>query len=299
MKIGIGSYAYRWAVQWGRMDALALLERAHGVGAEVVQICDNLPLDRLSDEALDGLARRAAGLGLTLEVGFQGGQPEHLRRGLEVARRLDARLLRVVLTTPEWEPSFDEFVAVFKALLPDLRAAGVTVAIENHFHLPPVELARLIQAIGDSLVGVCLDPLNAVVKLAGPLETAALLAPFTVSMHAKDAVVTRVQTGFCIAGCPLGKGLVDIPGVLAAVHAAGRSPNVIVESWMDRLDDEAATLAQEDDWARRGLAYLRHVLPQFTRRLADSPICRFAICYLLFAICYLLICRFAICPGGS
>jgi sugar phosphate isomerase/epimerase len=63
-----------------------------------------------------------------------------------------------------------------------------------------------------------------------------------------------------ISGCQLGKGLVDLPGMLAAVRAAGRSPNVLVEGWMDRLDDEAATLAQEEAWVRQGVAYLRRLL---------------------------------------
>jgi len=109
-------------------------------------------------------------------------------------------------------------------------------------------------------VGVCLDPLNSITKLVGVAETIDVLAPFTVSVHAKDAVVTRPRTGFYIAGCPLGEGLVDLPGMLDVVRAAGRSPNVLVECWMDRLDDEAATLAQEEAWVRQGVAYLRRLL---------------------------------------
>ncbi|HEY64404.1 MAG TPA: sugar phosphate isomerase/epimerase, partial [Caldilineae bacterium] len=56
------------------------------------------------------------------------------------------------------------------------------------------------------------------------------------------------------------EGLVDIPGMLAAVRAAGRSPNLLIECWMDRLEDEEATLAQEEAWVRRGIAYLRQLL---------------------------------------
>lgn len=259
MAIGISSYAYRWAVRTAHVDVFALLDRAHEAGAEVVQICDNLPLDGLSDGALNGLARRAAELGLALEVGIRGSQPEHLRRNLVVARRLGARLLRVVLTDGGREPAFDEFVAVFRSLLPELHAAGVTLAIENHFHLRPTELARLVEAVGDPLVGVCLDPLNSISKLVGPAETVAVLAPFTVSIHAKDAVISRLNTGFYVAGCPLGEGLVDLHGLLDAVHASGRSPNVLVECWMDRLEDEDATLAQEQAWVQGGIAYLRQL----------------------------------------
>jgi sugar phosphate isomerase/epimerase len=265
MTIGVSSYAYRWAVRIGEMDVFALLDRAREARAGVVQICDNLPLDGLADRALADLAQRAAELGLVLEVGIKGSQPEHVRRNLDVARRLGARLLRTVLTDAGREPSFDEFVAIFRSLLPDLRAAGVTLAVENHFHLSPAVLARLVEAVGDPAVGVCLDSLNSISRLVGPAETVAALAPFAVSVHAKDAVVRRLRTGFYVAGCPLGEGLVDLPGLLAAVCAAGRSPNVLVECWMDRLDDEEATLAQEEDWVRRGVGYLRRLLEEGSR----------------------------------
>jgi len=259
-KIGVSSYAYRWAVRWGRMDVFELLAHSHKVGAEVVQICDNLPLDSLPAAKLAELDLRAAELGLTLEVGIRGSRPEHLRRNLDLTQKLGARLLRVVLTDAGWQPSFEEFVAIFRALVPSLRAAGMTLAIENHFHLRPTELARLVKAVSDQSVGVCLDPLNSITKLVGPAKTIEEIAPLAVSVHAKDAIIKRLNTGFYIAGCPLGEGLVDLPEMLTAVRAAGRSPNVLVECWMDRLDDEAATLAQEETWVRQGIAYLNRVM---------------------------------------
>lgn len=247
------------------MDAFALLERVNEAGGRVAQICDNMPLDRLSDTTLDSLASRAVELDVTLEVGIRGSRPEHMRRNLEVARRLGARLLRVVLTGAGWEPTSVELVAVIKSLLADLRAAGTAMAIENHFKLTPTELARLVNAVGDPLVGVCLDPLNSITRLVGVAETVDTLAPLTLSVHAKDAVVKRQGTGLHVSGCPLGEGLVDIPRVLAAVSESGRSPNVLVECWMDRLQDGTATRIQEEDWVRRGVAYLR--------QLADVPTC--------------------------
>ena len=261
MSVGVSSYAYRWAVQSGGMDVSALLERARDAGAEVVQICDNLPLDGLPDGALADLAGRGNALGLTLELGVKGSRPEHLRRAVTVARRIGARLLRTIVAAPGWAPSFDEAVGAVRAVLPDLRAAGVTLAIENHFYLPPAELARLVETVGDPLVGVCLDPLNSITQLVGVGETVRTLAPLAVSLHVKDAVVSRRGTGFLVSGCPLGEGLVDVPGLLAAVRGAGRSPNVLLEGWMDRLEDEAATLAQEEDWVRRGIAYLHAHAP--------------------------------------
>ncbi len=215
----------------------------------------------MSDSSLTQLARRAADLNLALEVGTKGSQPEHLRHYLSLTERIEARLLRVVLSAPGWQPSFAECVTIFRALLPDLQATGITIAIENHFYLRPAELARLVQTIDHPRVGVCLDPLNSITLfVSSPTETITTLAPLAVSVHVKNAVVTRPQTGFYISGCPLDEGLVDLEWMLDTVRAAGRSPNVLVECWMDQLTDPTATLAQEEAWTRQGIVYLRQLL---------------------------------------
>lgn len=272
MKIGIGSYAMRWAI--GTSDLappnpltpIRLLEKAAELDAEVVQICDNLPLEGLPDEDLIGLARRAAELNLILEVGIKGSRPDHVRHNLDVADQVGARLLRVVLAEAGWKPSFDELVTIFKALLPELHAKDITIAIENHFYLRPIELARLVKILDDPMIGVCLDPLNSITMLVSPVETIATLAPFAVSAHVKNAVVTRPKTGFYIGGCPLDKGLVDIPGMLNTLHSTGRSPNLLVECWMDQLEDQAATLRQEEEWTRQGVAYLGQLMENVMRK---------------------------------
>ncbi len=278
MRIGLGSYAFRWAIGTDAvrpaapLDPLALIDKAAALGAEVLQVCDNVPLHGLSERALGTLAQRAAAQGLALQLGIRGSQPAHLRRSLAVAQRIGAGLLRVVLSSDGWQPGIDEATAVLRAFLPDLRAAGITLAIENHFHLSPAALAGLVETIDDPLVGICLDPLNSLARLAGVAETVRALAPHAVAIHAKDASVRRAGTGFVISGCPLGEGLVDLGGILDAVRALGRSlpcqQCVLVECWMDRLEDEAATLAQEEAWARHGIAYLRQLLsaPQSERR---------------------------------
>lgn len=263
MKVGISSWAFRWAVgtpdalPTRPLDAVGLLEKAAGLGAEVVQVCDNVPIDLLNQELLGRLSSRAETLGLELELGVRAASPERLRVELESARTLRVRLLRVVLAENGGRPpSLEEHLDAVRSLLPDLHRSGVTLAIENHFGLTPYELARLVETIDDPLVGICLDPLNSISRLVGPRETVRLLAPHAVSIHAKDAVVRRQQTGFYVAGCSLGEGLVDFGGMLEEVRRAGRSPNLLVEGWMDPREDEAATLAAEEAMARDGIAYL-------------------------------------------
>lgn len=259
IKVGVSSYAFRWAIQTRALDVFGLLQKSAALGAQVVQILDNCALDQFPDATLDDIARCARRLGLTLEIGIVGSRPEQLRRNIVVAQKLDARILRVVLSQGNWQPTVTDLVPILRDLLPALRAANVILAIENHFDLLPEELVSLLQIIDDPRIGICLDPLNSISQLIGPREVIAALAPYTVSAHCKDGIVTRVGTGFYITGCPLGKGRVDLREMLATLRAANRAPNLLVEAWMEQLEDTDATLAQEEAWVREGIAFLKQL----------------------------------------
>ena len=61
------------------------LEKASCLNLALVQICDNLPLDRLSEDDLDAFERRAAELGIGVEVGTRGIDPHNLRAYIRLA----------------------------------------------------------------------------------------------------------------------------------------------------------------------------------------------------------------------
>lgn len=260
-KVGISSFALRYALSASTrpLDPVGLLERAAELGAQAVQICDNLPLAPLSNAALDALARRAAGLGLELEVGTRGSGPAQLDRYFEVTQRLGARILRVVLSDAEEGRTLDQERAALRALLPRLAAAGVALALENRFRLTPDQMAALIRSLDAPNAGACLDPLNSVSHLIGPREAIRALAPLAVTAHVKSATMTREGAVWVLRGCPVGEGLLDVEQLLDAVRANGREPppNLLVEGWMEPLESEQATLAQEAEWTRRGIAYLK------------------------------------------
>ncbi len=262
MRVGIGSYAFRWAVELQGLAPADLLRHAAALGAEVVQLCDNLPVVGLSRAELQALAALAQDLEITLELGIKGLDLEHLRQSLQAAEALGVRVLRTVPAGSGREPSPAEAVAAIRALLPELHARGICLALENHFDLTISELAGVVATIDDRLVGVCLDPFNSVCRLNSQQEVAHLLAPYTVTAHVKDVQAARQGTGFSIRGCPLGEGLLDLPGLLAALRAAGRSPALLLEAWMDRLEEDAATCAQEEQWVRTGLQYLHRVVKE-------------------------------------
>src|SRR4051812_5976190 len=102
MRLGISSYTYGWAVGTegnrpaGAPAAHDLVDRARQFGVRVLQLCDNLPAQTWDDAALETLAAKARGAGVSLEVGTRGTDPSHLRRFVHIARRLESPILRLV-----------------------------------------------------------------------------------------------------------------------------------------------------------------------------------------------------------
>jgi sugar phosphate isomerase/epimerase len=265
VKIGLSSWAFRWAAGTRTfappqpLNHHDLLARAHALGAQVVQICDNMPLDHLDDAGLLALRRDSEARALTLEVGTASTRRQHLARFIGIARLLDARILRVVEDMKDWQPTVEDIAAELRSVLPACRQHDVTIAVENHTAIGVRDLARLVQLVGDPRLGVCLDTANSVARLEGWREATTTLAPHAVSLHLKDAVAEKKGVGFYVSGSMLGQGVVDLPWVLREVHAHGRSPNALYEAWMEFAHDGPATLRQEEQWIADGLAYLRAI----------------------------------------
>jgi hypothetical protein len=62
------------------MSAFDLLAEAERLGVRLVQVCDNLPLTRLSAGELDDFERRVLAAGIAVEVGMRGLQPDNVGR---------------------------------------------------------------------------------------------------------------------------------------------------------------------------------------------------------------------------
>lgn len=265
-KLGLSSYAYYWATSAASVDgAIArspwdLLDRVAALGLEVVQLCEHVPLSDWDATSLERLRDAALRQGIMLEVGARGLGLDDLRASLEVARALGARLWRLA----PWSGSptrqnlpIDRLHEVVDQLLPFCRRHDITLAIENYFDLPAQQLASFMLRVHDERVGVCLDTANSTGFLERPLETAEILAPYVVSMHLKDFVVTKPTQGYRISGAPLGQGWLDAPAVLDILACTGRPFTVLLELWVDRAETHEATVRREDDWVRQSVAYAR------------------------------------------
>lgn len=268
-KLGISSYAYYWATKeagsnqgspwsaWDLLDKVALLD------LEVLQICENLPLTNWDRNDLERLGQAAQLRGVILEVGARGLDVDRLRANLEVTHVLGAHILRLTpWSGAETRQQFplDKLHHTVEQLLPLCREYDITLAIENYFELPDLELASFVKQVNDAKVGICIDTANSVGLMEKPTKTAQLLAPFVVSLHLKDFVVTKPVMGYVVSGVPLGQGWLNARAVLEVINQGGRCPNVLLELWMDPAEEVEVTLRREDEWVRQSVAYARHHL---------------------------------------
>ncbi len=270
MRLGIGSYTYPWSVGVHGyslppqpLSAARLLVTATELGVGVVQVADNLPLDRLGEGKLDALARDAGRLGIALEVGTRGIAPDLLRRYVGIAARLGSPILRTVIDTPHHRPDPEDVVEAFRSAMPDCERAGVCLAVENHDRFRADTLAGILDRVGSPHVGICLDTANSIGCVENLDTLVAALGRRIVNLHLKDYCISRLphHNGFVVEGRPAGRGQLDIPRLLAAIREGGRDPNVIVELWTPPEATAAETIAKEESWARESVRYLRRFLP--------------------------------------
>ncbi len=270
MRLGIGSYTYTWAIGVSGhppgklMTAGDLLDKARQLGVRVVQFADNLPLDRLSPPELEDIESQTRELGISVEVGTRGIAPVHLSRNIEIASRLRSAILRVIVDSGEHRPGEDEIVEVLAGMVPQLRKAGICLAIENHDRFRARSLARIVERIGSMHVGICLDTVNSFGALEGPEAVVETLGPWTVNLHVKDFAIERVShaMGFVVEGKPAGRGRLNVPWLLERLHAFGRDPNAILELWTPPCATIEETIAREAEWAGESIRYLRSLIPE-------------------------------------
>ena len=269
MKLGIGSYAYAWAIGNANqtpanpMTAFDLVSRCSQLGVHVAQICDNLPLDKMSDADLDRLADHARKLKVDIEVGTRGIDEAHLRRYLALAKRFESPILRVVAGAAHAEPSAEAVISAIRGLLPDLAKANIILAIENHDRFTTRTLAEVFDTLASRHVGLCLDTVNSFGCLEGPEIVVERLAKYVVCLHVKDFKIGRTAStlGFLLQGTPAGQGQLNMPWLLGELRSAGKDVNAILETWPAPEERIEQTVAKEDQWVAQSIQYLRTLIP--------------------------------------
>lgn len=269
MILGLSSYTYGWAIgvpgnaPARPMNEQDLLDRARRHGVKLLQVCDNLPLNRLPEERLAKFVERATRDGVQIEVGSRRLTVEHVQEMAALARRVGARLIRFVIDGPDFHPTPKRVVTTLREILPLLD--GLTLGIENHDRLPARTLRSIVEDAGSDRIGICLDTANSLGAGEGLATVVNELAPLTVNLHVKDFHIARVPhlMGFTVEGRPAGAGMLDVRWLLEQLAPFKRCQTAVLELWTPPEPDIERTVAKEEAWAAQSLDYLR---PLFTTK---------------------------------
>lgn len=268
MKLGISSYTYTWAagvpgsIPDEPMLVCGLMEKAEEKGIKLVQIADNLPLERLSGEELELLRDYSEAKGINVEMGGRGLTPEHTMNCLEISETIGSPILRMVIDNKDFEPGVSEIITIIRDLVPELKSRKIRLAIENHDRLKAKEFERIIQSVGSEFVGICLDSVNSMGAGEGFEMVCDILIPYTINLHLKDFTIFRVdhKMGFIIEGRPAGKGMLNIPELVSRISQTGLCRSAILELWTPPEPDLNTTILKEEKWADESISYLRKLI---------------------------------------
>jgi sugar phosphate isomerase/epimerase len=261
VKLGLDTYSYRHAAGlWDyvprenpAMGVDHLLQKAADLDLDGVQLADARHLDSLDYGYVSQLRRKGEDLGLYLELGTGGTNPEHLESMVRTAHVLASPVVRTFVgrprgTTPqEMENLLSQAASEIRQVLPVCDRYGIPIAIENHQDLTTDELLGLLELIDSQWVGVCFDTGNPLALLEDPVESARAFGPLVRTVHLKDYQVAARSNGFCLIGCALGDGVVDLRAVLEALSREAPEANLNIEAYIGKH----AVPALDDEYLRR------------------------------------------------
>jgi sugar phosphate isomerase/epimerase len=260
--IGLGSYAFFWQQSEKNPNALTLAQVFHAtkdLGVDLFQICDYAPLIKMSEAELEASAVNAKELGLTIELGTKGIEPENLELFLKLAKIFDAKLVRSMVYSPTSRPTLEQAAQYLSRAMPAYEAAGVTLALETYEQISTIDLAELVSKNGSKNLGICLDPANVVARFEHPKHCVETAAPLVKNIHVKDFAFARQDgwVGFTFTGAEMGTGAHDYRHLLQTVEPRSKGINEIVEHWLPWQGDIETTIALEKSWTIKTIEYLR------------------------------------------
>ena len=266
MKIGVSSWTWSWNIGVSGyerlpqpMDAMGLLQAARNLGAEVLQIADNLPLEKLTAEQQLALGRQANDWGIALEAGTKGVRRDALLPFLDAAERIGAKFVRTLLHDDSGCPTVTEAEEALCGIIPELKKRGMSLGVENHDFFRTAEIRDLVCRLNTDCIGVCLDPVNNFAQGESTREVLENLGAYTVNFHCKDYRIMRKPggLGFDVLGCPAGQGMLDLQRCRAVLRD---DISCVVELWTPWQGSIGETAALENRWAEKSVEYLRSVL---------------------------------------
>ncbi|WP_230193367.1 TIM barrel protein [Paenibacillus sp. CECT 9249] len=153
-------------------------------------------------------------------------------------------------TDVTWEDQLLATEKFLKLLAPVLRETGTRINLETHDEITSFEILRLIEAVGDDVLGVAFDTCNVLSIGEDPMAVVKRTAPYIHQMHAKDFIVFFTDNGLTRQVKPCGQGVVDFEEIFREIakynpklqlqvedHKGYMPIDIYVKEWVDRHPD--------------------------------------------------------------
>jgi sugar phosphate isomerase/epimerase len=262
MGIVVHSYGLRWNSKVnsskypGFTNAIDLVNHCHQIGAGGMQV---VVKDWTNDFAKQ-LRTRSEHLGLYVEgsIGVPNNEADVARFEKETlhAKEAGIRILRTVCSSGrryENYHSLDAFKQLQKNAMVSLQLAEpvlqkhkMKLAVENHKDWRATELERMIKQLKSEWIGVTLDFGNSISLLENPMEVIETLVPYAFSTHVKDMGLDEYPEGFLLSEVPLGKGILDLPKIVALCKK--HNPNITFNLEMITRDPLEIPCLKDEYW---------------------------------------------------
>lgn len=184
-------------------------------------------------------------------------QPRLAERAFSVAKKLDARIIRVFSfwRTVQPEKCFDQIVRSLAGLADQAARHGLIIGLENEHACniaTAAETARILRAVQHPNLQVVWDPANAYVAGESPFPDGFRLLPVDriAHVHAKDCHLSGGKPEWG----PLGTRAIDWKGQVAALLESGYAGYMSLEThWPGPAGDKLEG-SRICGWNLRGLA---------------------------------------------
>lgn len=234
-----------------------LLTKAKDLDIRLLQIADNIPLHVMAVDELDRLIRAASDRNIELETGANRMTAENLELYLGIAEKMGSKILRFVIDGEGYKPDLKEIISIIKNAEPELKNRHIILALENHDRFLARQFVQIIDEVGSSFLGICLDCANSLGAGEGFHEVVTQLAPFAVNFHLKEVSIKRKyhMMGFDIEGKPFSEGCLPLEWMLTQLTSKCRT--AILELWTPPEETLEKTIEKESKWAEQSVRYLR------------------------------------------
>ncbi|MDB5531054.1 MAG: sugar phosphate isomerase/epimerase [Devosia sp.] len=223
-------------------------------------------LPTLDPTALTELRQAAEARGLILNVGvgtFNPARPERCKslieagdgdmvKGLEKVLRampvLGAKTVFFVVGMIEdrddpvisWQSQLQGVIDGVKALAPAIRESGTRLLIKTHEEISTFEILRIIEVVGEDLLGIAHDPVNVPCRMEEAVECTRRIARHVAQVHIDDCYTTFDGDLMRRYLTPLGTGDIDWTELLVLVPQATR--------WIEFHRGQFAMPVFDKDW---------------------------------------------------